>query len=358
MYKSHQISFDCELPDNLEKTFKSKGLCGLINKSNSCYLNSAIQCLSNTLPLTFFFINKNYLAEINNQKLQSALVYQWYRLVSGIWEENCTISPESFINNIKKLSFKNNNIFHNNQQHDVSELLNFVIDNLHEGLSKQISINISGIVKSENDKILFDSMTSWKNYFKNNYSIIIELFFGQFISIVESKDDEPIEKSYTYEPFCILDLEIPDFECNIYDCFNLLVKESLLTGDNKWYSDKIKDYRDATRNLKILNLPEILIICLKRFNNNGSKKNHLVNFPIDDLDLEKYVYNCQKINCRYSLFAICNHIGILSMGHYFAYCRNIDKNWYNYDDDTIKIINLNELISNKAYCLFYQKKKF
>ncbi len=358
MFNTDQINYESKLPNNIENIFKTKGLCGLINNSNNCYLNSAIQCLSNTLPLTFFFLNKKYLSEINNNKLQTNLIIQWYRLINGIWEENCTISPESFVNTLRQLSLKKNNIFHNNDQQDVSELLNFLIDNLHEGISKEVSINISGVVKSENDKILHDSMISWKNYFKNNYSIIIELFYGQYISIVESTDDKLIERSFTYEPFCLLDLEIPNQDCNIYDCFNLLIKESLLIGNNRWYSDKLRDYRDASRNFKILNLPEILIICLKRFHNITSKNNILVNFPIDDLNLEKYVYNPEKKICRYSLFAICNHIGLLNMGHYFSYCKNIDNNWYKYDDDIISKINMNELISNKAYCLFYQKKKF
>lgn len=357
---SENINYNKINSSKIRNIFESKGLCGLINRSNSCYINCAVQCLSNSLPLTYFFLNKDYLTELDENKKEYNLIIQWGRLLEGIWEENCTIYPESLIKSIQHISSYKKNIFHNFDQQDFSELIVFIIDNLHEGLSRPVSIDISGVIKNEDDKITFDSMKIWKDYFKNNYSIIIELFYGQYISIVESIDNSnlPIEKSFTYEPFCILDLEIPDTNSDIYNCFDLLISESILNKENKWYSDKTKSYRDAKRQMMILNLPEILIISFKRFNYNVSKKNNNIEFPIDELNLEKYIFNPKKKNCRYSLFAICNHVGNTQIGHYYSYCRNIDNNWYHFDDDSVKIINKNEIITNKAYCLFYQKKKF
>ena len=37
----------------------TKGLCGLTNFGNTCYMNSAIQCLSSVEVLKNYFLEKN-----------------------------------------------------------------------------------------------------------------------------------------------------------------------------------------------------------------------------------------------------------------------------------------------------------
>jgi ubiquitin C-terminal hydrolase len=59
----------------------------------------------------------------------------------------------------------------------------------------------------------------------------------------------------------------------------------------------------------------------------------------------------------YDLYAICNHTGGFGGGHYFAHIKNANGKWYSFNDSNIKeLTNLNEIVTNKAYCLFYRKK--
>ena len=81
------------------------GLSGLHNYGNTCYLNSAIQCFSNTQELTDYFLkNKNlkkYLVKKN------ILTREYHKLLNGIHEENCVVAPIVKINKIYRKTRKN-----------------------------------------------------------------------------------------------------------------------------------------------------------------------------------------------------------------------------------------------------------
>ena len=44
-------------------------------------------------------------------------------------------------------------------------------------------------------------------------------------------------------------------------------------------------------------------------------------------------------------------------GHYFAYVKNANGNWYEFNDTNVSEIREARLKTPKAYCLFYRKKK-
>tara|TARA_Y100000813_G_C24057538_1_gene302346 strand:+ start:12 stop:614 length:603 start_codon:yes stop_codon:yes gene_type:complete len=197
-----------------------------------------------------------------------------------------------------------------------------------------------------------------KLQYKNDYSEIFNIFYG--IKYVEIKDLNDKSLSVNPDLFLFLDLNIPKKKnVSLYDCLDLYFQEEYLTGDNQYYYEKNKTKIDAKKKLNMWSFPEVLIIIIQRFEinyktQNISKNNSNIDIEIENLDLNKYVKGYDNANNIYSLYGVCNYIGNINSGHYTATIKNND-NWYNYDDETISLLNNNNIITNKAYCLFYQK---
>jgi hypothetical protein len=85
--------------------------------------------------------------------------------------------------------------------------------------------------------------------------------------------------------------------------------------------------------------------------------NSLINFPLENLDLSRYVCGYNNDSYKYDLYGICNHMGGVMGGHYTAFVRNSDNNWLHYNDRNVDMIQKPEsVITPMAYCLFYRKK--
>ena len=82
----------------------------------------------------------------------------------------------------------------------------------------------------------------------------------------------------------------------------------------------------------------------------------MINFPLEELDMSKYVVGYNRDKYKYDLYGITNHIGGTGGGHYFSYVKNFDKNWYKYNDSVVSTLKIEQLVSKDAYCLFYKLK--
>ena len=78
-----------------------------------------------------------------------------------------------------------------------------------------------------------------------------------------------------------------------------------------------------------------------------------MNFPLDNLNLSKYCDGYDKNKSIYDLYGISNHDG----NHYYSYCKNPNSKWYCFNDSRVSEIDISNLITEKAYCLFYKKRE-
>lgn len=337
--------------------YLNKGLTGLANLGNTCFMNSSIQCISHTYELNEFLNEKSYEKYLKNTP-ESNIFVEWDKLRELMWSENCTISPGGFLSNVHKLAkAKDKQIFTGFAQNDLPEFLLFLIDSFHEGIKRPVIMNIKGNPENEKDELAIKCYNMIAKMYKEEYSEIIKLFYGVHVSQILSIDGECLRSNP--EPFFMINLPIVQGvkHTTIQDCFELYTKKERMEGNNQWYNEDTDTKQDVDKCLSFFSMPEILVIDFKRFDYQMKKNNIHIDFPIENLDLSKYVIGYDKESYIYDLYGVCNHSGSTMGGHYTAYVKNANGKWYHFNDTRVSEIKETNIVSNKAYCLFYRKKK-
>lgn len=64
----------------------------------------------------------------------------------------------------------------------------------------------------------------------------------------------------------------------------------------------------------------------------------------------------QDVPPVYDLYAVSNHFGGMGGGHYNAYCKMPDGNWWCFDDSHVHAVDKDKICSSSAYVLFYRRR--
>ena len=357
-----KLEFEYDFHSNYElmikkNVYSSRGLCGLVNLGNKCFITSILQCLNNSLKLTDFLLSNKFKNDVDVSKKKSEyyVLLSYLNLINNIWDSNQLITPKTFIENLSKFHKQ----YFTLRQQDSHECLMFILDLFHKSLSYEIEIELTGSDdrddNSQKNALLKQSINTWKNHYEKGYSFIIETFNGLTINNVLCKNKECNDISNTFEPFNSLSLNLNN-NTTLHDCFDDYFKDC----DNieSWKCEKCNK-SGCSKNTKVWSLPDYLIIHLKRFNKDLSKNCNSINYPLTDLDLTKYICpeKLDKNKYIYDCYAINYHTGSMEGGHYWSACKNLDNNWYNFNDCNVSRYEKNsQLITKDAYILFYHRK--
>lgn len=337
---------------------QSKGYTGLQNLGNTCFLNSCMQALSHTYELTNLLQSSSYKKHLKSNIPENIIIDEWNNLRNIMWSQNGIVAPKRFVYNIQQLAaLKDRDLFTGWAQNDLPEFLLFLIECMHNSISRSVTMNIKGRTKNKVDKLAISCYEMLKNIYSKEYSEIMDMFYGIYVSELSSKNDNTIH-SLRPESYFILDLEIPNNNSSLIDCFDSFTSYEMLEGENAWFNEKTKQKEDVKKRITFWSFPKILIITLKRFSFDGRKKRQdLVQFPLENLDLAKYVSGYNAKQYKYDLYAICNHSGGTTGGHYTSFVKTFNNEWVHFNDTNIeRNININKIITPKAYCLFYRKQ--
>ncbi|CAO3599291.1 unnamed protein product [Absidia cylindrospora] len=186
---------------------RQKGTCGLSNLGNTCFMNSALQCLSNTPQLTQWFLAGKYKEDLNKDNplgMNGEVAENYGALIEKLWSgTTASVAPRDFKYTISRF----NPTFNGYQQHDSQELLAFLLDGLHEDMNRILKkpyIEMPDFVDMTDEEI---AKQSWDYHKARNDSVIVDLFQGQFKSRLICNVCHKV--SVTFDPFMYLSLPLP-----------------------------------------------------------------------------------------------------------------------------------------------------
>ncbi|XP_031494374.1 ubiquitin carboxyl-terminal hydrolase 9-like isoform X1 [Nymphaea colorata] len=182
------------------------GLTGLQNLGNTCFMNSALQCLVHTPPLVEFFL-RDYGNEINKENplgMNGELALAFGELLRKLWSSCQTpIAPRAFKARLAHFAPQ----FSGYNQHDSQELLAFLLDGLHEDLNR---VKLKPYIESKEPNGRPDEEVAaeyWANHKARNDSIIVDFCQGQYKSTLVCPVCSKV--SVTFDPFMYLSLPLP-----------------------------------------------------------------------------------------------------------------------------------------------------
>lgn len=375
-----------EIPNRM---FKSKakdrksmrfGINGIINMNNSCFISSALQCILRIQPLFEYFQHNLYTKEIidNSSEFEKQFLETTRNLFLTYHNSNCkSIQVEKFCKLVPHIfsGYKIGN------QEDVHEFLSIFFEKLNYLLNRVKKINKKNVAK--NSKVIFknpnfkrkeikfkdnlmkeskiylmeESKQNWKKYLSKNKSIIIDIFQGQLLTQLKCTFCKVSKNKF--DPIMYLSVPVKNEKSKnlktINKCFDEFFKDEKISGVNCENCKKKTSFKKIQSFSKS---PHFLIIQLKRFyykEGKIHKTNHLIDFPLENLNISKYCL-LDKKKIYYTLFAISCHRGNVDYGHYYTFATDNNNSWFLFNDDNFSMYEDKEKIVNEnAYLLFYVK---
>lgn len=330
-------------PSLLHHKRKSGAPLGLRNLGNSCYLNSVLQCLTYTPPLANFCLKNQHSSFCDSatepdKKRDCPFCILEKRIARSLTFDLTLDSPSKIVNSLRIYAEH----FQCGRQEDAHEFLRYVIDACHNTCLR---------LKKLQQRRKGGSVGGRENSVK---TIVSDIFGGTLQNQVKclscGAESNKVDE--------MMDLSLDILHSNsIKEAMQKFFHPEILDGSNKYKCDKCKKLVAARKQMSILQAPNVLVVQLKRFEGIfGRKIDKAIAFD-DILFLSGFMCKAsQDPRPEYSLFGTIVHSGFSpESGHYYAYIKDAMGRWFCCNDSCVTQSSVQEVLSEKAYILFFAR---
>ena len=277
---------------------------GILNKGNTCYINSILQCFS-VIPKFWSHLSAN----------QMPFIATFQKVMSSLQTSKWAIDPSPFLIALKNVILQSGNKdFEINRQQDAAEALEHVISELSK----------DSIVSLEMLKVLSRTISTC-----------------DFCSFSQESENT---SSVTLLP--------------VSSNVQTSLLQFLNSGQDEVFCHACSCHRNMAIDRAFVSCGRYLIIQLNRFCNRDGKLSR--NFEIvhcfpGPLSIPVQVDGEVAMRKNYHLVATINHEGTLNSGHYWAYIKDhASASWLHCNDRAVVPANSKKLNNSFSYILFYE----
>lgn len=367
-------------PSSSQHAASPRGLVGLSNLGNTCYMNATLQCLSNIPPLRSYFASGDFGRDLDTARspTKGEVARSFGALMREMWDprhgQGAVVTPADFKRVVGRLG---GHRFAGYAQHDSHELLRLLVEALGDDTNRVRGAppyKELDAPPGKSDAAISEEW--WAYYGARQQSVSWQLFAGQLKTSVVCSRCGTTHRAF--DPFQDLQLPLSRNASGLSmltggsgggdvvpleRCLAELGAEEQLTGDNAYYCGACKAHTACAKSMALFRLPPVLVLQLKRFGGSAwrrSKVTEPVCFPVRGLDVRPW---CAKEgpggSTLYDLIAVSCHSGDLGGGHYYAYARNCDTGaWWTFNDSSVRPCDIEREAagSRSAYVLVYIRR--